>query len=402
MIRYSIHESFETRTNSMSLPTVKDPIQDSALQGVSETAILSALSESSPDVITQIDSAGRILFWSPGAEKMLGYTEEEILGQSLDLLVPEDMLERLHKKIQQQFSGHLNILHEETTRLSKSGKKIPVLLTQVPIRNDHCQIVALLAIMKDLSEQKNLQKRVENLERNTAMTKVAAKVAHEIRTPLGVLFLKSDLLVERLQVAFEGWGKGDLEKHRNRLEKCVGDIQKQINRLEEIATNYLHLSKTRLMERESVDLTRFFSDICKELREQYHEEEIVLECQVDPDVPTISIDSQQFHRVYANLVRNSVEAMRAAQIKKGKVTLLAKRVSDTVVLEIVDNGPGIPNEIKEAVFDPFTTTKSIGTGLGLYLAREIVENHGGVIEIESEGGKGTTIRITLPIKEKES
>ncbi|MGI6458200.1 MAG: two-component system sensor histidine kinase NtrB [bacterium] len=365
-------------------------------KGVSDNALLSVIGESSPDVITQVDAEGRIIYWTPGAERMLGYKEEEILGKDISMIVPPELHDRVRHGIQQQFEGRIDVVHEESVRLNKAGERIPVLLTRVPIRNNHCEIIALLAILKDQSEQKKLQKQVENLERNTAMAKVAAKVAHEIRTPLGVLFLKSDLLNERLACVFEDWGKGDVEAHRNKLEKLVADIQKQTSRLEEIANNYLHLSKTRTMERERVNIKRFMKDIRKELKEQYPEPEMLIEEQVDERVDMAELDSQQIHRVFVNLVRNSVEAIRATNAGQGVILLRVTPQHANLIFEIIDNGPGIPQEIMEAVFDPFTTTKSIGTGLGLYLAREIVVNHGGTIEIDTKVGKGTTIRFVLP------
>ncbi len=389
--------------------------QDTSMSVVTNDAMINAISESSTDVITQVDSEGNILFWTPGAEKMLGYSESEIVGKNIDVIVPQEIRDQVKRGLKEQFEKCLPVYHEETVRLSKTGERIPVMLTRVPIRNKECEVVALLAILKDISEQKhlrkerkslqkeqeNLQRQVENLERNTAMAKVAAKVAHEIRTPLGVLFLKSDLLVERLRLAFEEWGMGDLEKHQTRLEKCVSDIQRQISRLEEIANNYLHLSKTRTMERENVNIKAFLQNVAKELREQYIEGEINIESHVEEGLPPLWVDSKQIERVFFNLVRNSVEAIRQSQMQNGYVHLNAKKSDNHIILEIEDNGPGMPSKIKQAVFDPFTTTKSIGTGLGLYLAKEIVENHGGTIEIVTEEGQGTTVRFTIPIRNVE-
>ncbi len=365
---------------------------------VNEDVILSAIGESSSEGITRVDSQGQILSWSLGAERMMGYSRDEVIGQSIDLIVPKHMREETHNVIKQQISGKMGVIHEETRRVKKNGEEIPVLLTRVPLTNPEGETVALLAILKDVSEEKKLQKQVETLQRNVAMAKVAAKVAHEIRTPLGVLFLKSDLLLERICKTFEHWGEEDGTQFKEPLHKCVADIQKQISRLEEIANNYLHLSKTRAMEKEWINPHRFIKDVINELKEHYEDDHVRIKCTVDEQLNDVFLDSQQFQRVFANLVRNSVEAIRSSKIKEGWVLIDVISEGNAIQFSVVDNGPGMADEILQAAFDPFTTSKSIGTGLGLYLVREIVENHDGTISIDTKKGEGTKVEIKIPFR----
>lgn len=366
--------------------------------GVNEDVILSAIGEGSTDAITRVNAEGQIMAWTPGAERMLGYTRQEILGKPIDLIVPKDIRDSNLFSMKQQLKGELGIIHEETVRLHKNGRHIPVLLTRVPLTNSKGEIVALLTIMKDISEQKKLKREVEHLQRNTAMARVAAKVAHEIRTPLGVLFLKSDMLAEHMQQAFEEWGQGQACKRKAKIEKFVIDIQKQINRLEEIANNYLHLSKSRMMERQSVNLQKFAQDAANELKEQYKDYSVEIQAEVDESVPCVDIDPQQFQRVVCNLVRNSVEAICSSDKKRGSIAIAIGVDRTGVFIEVRDDGPGMPVDIRDNAFDPFSTTKSIGTGLGLYLVQEIVNNHGGSITIQTAEGQGTAVRIYIPLE----
>lgn len=376
-------------------------------------SVLDAIVEGSADGIIRMDADRVIVSWTKGAERMLGYTREEILGRSVDVIVPPDIREENREAMIDQMRGNLGVIHAETVRMNKQGNPVPVLLTRIPIKESNGKTVALLAIFKDISEQKKLQKekillkseqkqlqkKLENLERNTAMARVAAKVAHEIRTPLGVLFLKSDLLLEKLDTAFSKWGTGDPQVHRKSLDKCLADIQRQISRLEEIANNYLHLSKSRSMERQDVNIKKFMAELETELKEHYAAEDLAIAIDVSGDAKTAYFDPQQFQRVFVNLVRNSREAIQHSEVKIGRIDIHARRQDNQLVFRVTDNGPGMPKEIRETVFDPFTTTKSIGTGLGLYLTCEIVENHGGAITIDSEPGQGTTIQITIPIED---
>jgi two-component system, sporulation sensor kinase A len=381
---------------------------------ISEDAILSAIVEGSTDGIIQMDIEGRIISWTKGAEHLLGYKREEIIGKSVDLVIPPESREDVHQAMRNQVKGDVGVVHTETCRLNSDGQNVNVQLTRIPLKNSNGITVAFLVIFKDISENRKLQKekkqlksehkqlvkKVEKLERNNAMARVAAKVAHEIRTPLGVLFLKSDLLLERLDRTFEEWGKGDPERHRQSLDKCSSDIQRQISRLEEIANNYLHLSKSRTMERQDIGIKHFLDDLVVELKEQYSSDGFSIKASINDDIGSAYFDPQQFHRVFANLVKNSQEAIQFSPIEYGQIELKAQRVENHIEFCIIDNGPGMPDDIKETVFDPFTTTKSIGTGLGLYLACEIVENHKGAISIESESGKGTSIHIVIPIEDK--
>lgn len=383
---------------------------------IPEDMVLSALVEGSTDGIIRVDRDYRIISWTQGAERMLGYTREEIVGIPVDRIVLPEMRAEVRAAMQDQMEGNLGVIHTETVRIHKSGKLVPVQLTRIPLKDPSGNTVALLAIFKDISEQKllqqeksqlkserkQLQKQLETLERNTAMARVAAKVAHEIRTPLGVLFLKSDLLLEKLDQAFSNWGQGDPHPYRKSLDKCLNDIQKQISRLEEIANNYLHLSKSRSMERQDVNIKQFMKELEAELKEHFASERLLIYISVDSQVKTAYFDPQQFERVFVNLVRNSREAIQHSEVKSGVIDIQTTVEGNNLVFRVTDNGPGMPEEIRETVFDPFTTTKSIGTGLGLYLTCEIVENHGGTISIDSEPGKGTTIQITIPIEDNKA
>lgn len=370
------------------MPLVRDDIN--------EDVILSAIAEGSKDAITRIDPEGTIVSWTRGAERMMGYSKTEALGKPITMIVPPEDHERVHASIEQQFSGTLGVIHEETFRITKLGRRVPVMLTRIPLVNPQGETESLLAILKDNSEKMHLQKQVDTLERNNAMAKVAAKVAHEIRTPLGVLFLKSDMLTERMQSIFDHWGEESLETHKPRLEKCVTDIQKQISRLEEIANTYLHLSKSRITERQNVNLRSLLEEVVREQKPVLEKNGVQLVHHGGDNLPEVFADPQQIQRVLQNLIKNSHEALSTSKIPRAQITIGLESDGDWVWIDVQDNGPGMPQEIREDVFDPFITTKSIGTGLGLYLAKEIIQNHNGAITISSEEDQGTRVRIQLP------
>lgn len=373
------------------MSSLKEQVQE-------QEAILSAIGEGSADAITQVDKSLTIITWSPGAERMLGYTREEMIGQSVGSIFTPDIYDFEMERIQKQLDGSIGALNVETVRLRKDGIPVHVQMTRIPLKNKLGETTSLLAVLKDISKEKLLRKKVDLLERNQAMSKVAAKVAHEIRTPLGVLFLKSDLLVERLNMVFDEWGKGSVEPHQKALEKYITDIQRQVSRLEEIANNYLHLSKSRTMERLDVDVHVLVNDMLAEWKEQYKDEDIEWELEIVKNPSKVFLDPQQIQRVCFNLARNSVEAVRSLEDRRKVIGIRIDHDNRYLFITLWDCGPGIPKEIRETIFDPFTTTKSIGTGLGLYLVEEIVKNHGGEISLESEENQGTSVRISIPIE----
>ena len=234
-------------------------------------------------------------------------------------------------------------------------------------------------------EAKALAERHEKL---ASLGVLAAGVAHEIRNPLTAIKLRTYLLRENLAEGAPA-------------DEDVAVIEREIDRLERIVSDFLvfaHPGDPHLATVAPLDL---LGEVRELLAPELAKNEVALAVESEPDAPTLRADPNQLKQVLINLVRNAAESIG----RKGRITLRTRqdrlplhgRPQEVIVLEVQDNGAGIPAQVQERLFDPFFTTKAAGTGLGLSIAMRILERHGGTLQFETEPGRGTTFGVVLPV-----
>ncbi len=219
----------------------------------------------------------------------------------------------------------------------------------------------------------------------TEISQLAGGLAHEIRNPLSTVSLNLDLLAEDFQ-------KPESPRDRRVLQR-VQRLQHEVNRLRDILENFMRFARVQDLGLESADLNA----IVDELRDFYEPtasaKEIVIRTYLAADLPTAHIDADLFKQALLNLVLNAEHAMPAG----GELLMSTRREDPWIVLDVIDTGVGMPAEVRDRIFDPFFSTRSSGSGLGLPTARKIVEAHGGSIQVQSEPGKGSQFTIRLPL-----
>jgi signal transduction histidine kinase len=237
-----------------------------------------------------------------------------------------------------------------------------------------------------------MRDKVIDAERLSAMAKIAGAVAHEVRNPLNSIMLNLDLLED------------ELPAHTNeRLTKQLTIFREEIEKLNAIVTNYLSLSRLTKSDFKVKSIQAVLdSAIQRYLQtatEQLAKDGKTLTIRKHDDADktyAVLVDENQFSRVLLNLIQNAVEA--ACKEKHIEIDVMLSEKENSVVIEIHDNGDGIAEEIREKLFTPFFSTKSGGTGLGLYIVREIIEAHRGEIDLRNRPtGKGAMVRLTLPL-----
>lgn len=221
-------------------------------------------------------------------------------------------------------------------------------------------------------------------ERESAWREMAKQVAHEIKNPLTPMKLS----VQQLLRTYDPNDPGSKDK----LERVAGSIIEQIDALTKIANEFSNFAKMPAPSEEKVDLVSLLRNV-KEVFNQ--NENCELEFATKLEEAFILADKDQMMRVFNNLVKNAIQAIPGD--KKGRVKIMVESEGDYVRISISDNGVGIEYEKQSKIFVPYFTTKSTGTGLGLAMVKQIIENHKGRIDFESEVGKGTTFIIDLPI-----
>ena len=272
-------------------------------------------------------------------------------------------------------------------RLRPTGKVIGYTLALV--RDDEGAVVGATMFFKDLTRVEQLEERERLRDRLAAVGEMAAAIAHEVKNPLAGIEVQAGLL--RRKISDLPDAQAALTDIINEAKMANAIVQEV---LEFVRPIRLHMEHTGIAD--AVQAAVQLADA------QAHRGDIAIDVQVPPDLPPIQGDQYQLAQLFTNLLANAYEAMAG----HGRVTITARKVRlddgaegrAAVRVEVVDNGPGMHEEIAERIFDPFFTTKAKGSGLGLGIVRKIVDAHDGEIDYMTAPGVGTTIRVTLPIR----
>ena len=345
-----------------------------------------AIIESSDDAILSKDLTGKITSWNPAATRILGYTAEEMIGTSILRIIPPE----LHSDepiILAKIGAGQRIDHFETVRITKDGRRLDVFLSISPVRDSSGQILGAAKILRDISARKQLQQSLLQAEKIAATGRMAATIAHEINNPLeaivNLLYLANARATDPEQIGF------------------LNAAESEVARVSHIAKQTLGYYRDP-----SAAASTSLSDIAAEAIRIYEPRcnaaNIRIERHLDPS-PGIVVRKGEIMQVISNLIANSIYAMPSG----GTLSITVKDLSldngagKGVVLSVEDTGIGISKEQLPRIFDAFYTTRSnIGTGIGLFVARQFIEGHGGRIEVQSRTGPrshGTKMSIYLPL-----
>ncbi len=305
------------------------------------------------------------------------------------LKLPEDQI--LGRKCYELFHGtsepYVKCPHHKTVSTKKAYIEElddphlggTLLTSSSPIFDSSGEFIGSVHVVRDITELKQLQKKLVISEKMAALGEVAAKVAHEIRNPL---------------VSIGGFAKRLEKKLDGNLQEYAGIIVKEVSRLEGILKEILGFVKEARLAKEPVDLNLLLDDIIRLMESDIEERGVVLKKEYRK-IPEIFVDPNRVKEAIVNIITNAVQALSGA----GAIVIRTFARDHEVLLEIRDTGKGIPKEELPSIFNPFYTTKSSGTGLGLAITHRIVQEHKGRIEVESKLDEGTVFRIYLPIKE---
>jgi len=243
-------------------------------------------------------------------------------------------------------------------------------------------------LRQEIVERKRLEAAKIQSERLAAVGSMAAKLAHEIRNPLGTIKLNLDLLGDEIGLLGPG-SPATTDEAKTLLQA----INSEVRRIQRVAQDYLQFSRLPRLNREPVRLNEVLTRELAFLAPMFSAAHVVVATEFDPALPVFQADPDQLWQAILNLIRNAVEVMPHA----GKLTLRTACETDEVVLHLTDTGKGMSVEDRSQIFRPFFTTKLSGTGLGLTVVQQIISEHGGRIECESVPGQGTTFSLYFPL-----
>jgi len=348
---------------------------------------LRSLIDTTQDAVISIDRQGHIDLFNSAAAQIFGYTRVEVQGQKLQMLMPEPYASEHDGYIARyQQTGEPRAIGRIRTAAArrKNGEVFPIELsvTEIKVGDE----IRYAAFIRDISEKIRLQEQLVERERLATIGTTAATFAHEVGNPLNSMYMAAQLLERRLAK------RHDLVD--DMLTTPLRNLMSEIMRLTVLLEEFRTLARRQKLHLRPTSLAPLIADLLAVETPAYTARGIKIEQLLPPDLPPIMADSEKLKQVLLNLCKNAAEAMPHG----GTLTIRAHHSREQVRLEVSDTGVGIPTGVD--IFEPFITTKSQGTGLGLTIVRQIVSAHRGTLTYHSVSGEGTTFTLTLPVSQQ--
>lgn len=352
-------------------------IQQIVTRLIQEKGFLENVFEALQEGLIILDPDGKIMFINRAACSFFGLDPSDALGDNISSKI-RGIESITSSDTRQAVSRDIEVFYPEHRHLN-------FYLSPIDDPKNHEIPLGHVMIVRDLTtSHAETQENLES-ERLNALTLLAAGVAHEIGNPLNSLDIHLQLMERKLR-------KLSL-KDRKSMTGHMHTARQEIQRLDTILKQFLHAVRPTTPRREPHDLNSLLSDTLRLLEPEIVSREITVDLNLSENLPPALIDPGQFQQVFYNLLRNAYQAIGGGD---GVIGIRTGSTETDFIISISDNGTGIPPEQMGSLFEPYHTTKSSGTGLGLLIVRRIIREHGGEIEIQSRPQEGSLILIRLP------
>lgn len=384
------------KRNSEAKSTVEPDSRQVEVVPSNSDAYVKALLEAAVDGIVGIDEHGNIQTMNAAAERLFGYTKVELLGKNVKMLMPAPFQDEHDTYLANYLrTGQKKIIGigREVVGLRKDGTTFPMDLSVAESRIGERSY--FIGIIRDITEHKRTNDEIRAMTQQLWQTaklasvgELAASIAHELNNPLATVSLRIESVLAKTPAD---------DPRRRPLEI----VQQEATRMGELVANLLQFSRRSDAQHSTVDIGAELAKALELIHFNLRKRLIRVVRESANDTPTIYADRQRLRQVFLNLLTNASDSMPNGGIltlRTGPTAL--DNGKQAVLIELTDTGVGIPAENLERIMEPFFTTKEEGkgTGLGLAICRRVVQEHGGKIEIDSEVGIGTSVRMVLPTK----
>jgi PAS domain S-box-containing protein len=366
-----------------------------------ETAFLASVVENVPDAVCSIDTSGHIFSWNKAAEKMLGYTREEIIGKHITVTIPRELAQKELDHCMGILNAEGSFSGYESVRLAKNGGMVPVEITAVAMKDEGNNGTAYVAIMRDVTEKKKLEGQLRHSQKMEAIGTLAGGIAHDFNNILNIIVGYGTMVGERL-------GEDQLSR------EAINEVLSAADRATNLTKRLLVFSRKQVVEMKPVNIDEIIAGMEK-MVSRIIGEDIFFSIELAGRGQMVKADAGHIEHVLMNLVTNARDAMP----KGGRLTIATEireiddgyiaahgygRIGTYILITVTDTGSGMDEETQKKIFEPFFTTKEVGrgTGLGLAMAYGTIKQHEGYIQVYSEEGKGSTFRILLPVIRQEA
>ena len=340
-----------------------------------------AVIDSAVDGIIVIDAHGRVEAFNPGAERLFGYSAEQVLGRTVDMLMPSPYREEHDAYLARYLAtGRAKIIGigREVQGRRSDGTTFPVHLSvgQITINGER----KFSGILHDLTGRVQMEAQLREQAALAKLGEMAAVIAHEVKNPLA-----------GIRGAVQVFGKQFLESGTKTQGQVLKEIVSRIDALDQMMKDLLLFARPPKPRRSATEVVPLVTATANLLSEDPVLKGV--EVAVEGSSPAISADPDMLRIVFQNLLINSAHAMNG----KGRIRVAVGSMESSCQIAFIDSGPGIPSEIREKIFTPFFTTKSRGSGLGLPTAKRLIEAHEGQIAIDCPSTGGTAVIVRLPM-----
>jgi PAS domain S-box len=370
---------------TLRLPAIRGELNEivNGINGLAERlrktkTINELILENTLDGVITVDNNGAITMLNPAAEQMTGYKLEQVLGKPYSTLVDDKnfdspLLDTLYNGI-----DHISI----EVDFPVAGQIIKISSSTSHLKDYQGNIIGAVVIFKDITEQKEVEKLIQQTERLVALGELMAGIAHEIRNPLAavrgfVQYLQNDLPL-------------------NEKQEYIAIILKEVDSINQVIQQLLDFSVPSKNYYVSTKLNNVIEEVLVLVNTSHRSNNISIILALDDQAPSLYIDKELIKQALLNLLINAIQAIKGQGIIE--ISTLLSSNQKYQLIRIKDNGEGIPTELIDKVFTPFFTTKISGTGLGLSMVQKIIASHKGKILIKNnDNQRGITVEIALPI-----
>jgi len=334
--------------------------------------------DTATNAVLSINESHEITLFNNAAERIFGYTREEVMGRDLGILVPEkygDHSRYVRRFLERREASLVGRTISLTAR-RKTGEEFPIELSLSFLELESG--ITITAIIRDITERKRLEKMLLQSERLAAVGEAVAHVVHELKNPLMII----GGFTSQIRNAMED----------ERVLQKLDMILEEVARVERLVLDLGDFTKEYRLVKRQADVNSVLQDVIKVMGAAYSPERYAIMEYLDPNLEEITCDPDKLKQVFINIISNGIEAMGEG----GMITIVSGSIPDGIEIRISDEGLGISEEDLQHIFEPFFTTRERGSGLGLAISYKIIQAHGGELSAVSRPGKGATFIIRLP------